>query len=76
MYVLADFQKNTCHTGILTDRNLLILCDLIVLDDVVKDATGDLAVLAGTTGLDSVLNIRWQDLICLDAETLDGVCDS
>ena len=76
MYVLTDLQKDACHTGILTDRNLLILCDLIVLDDVVEDTAGNLSVLAGTTGLDSGLNIRWQDLICLDAETLDGVCDS
>ena len=75
MYVLSDFEEYTCHSGILTDWHLFILCNLVVLDDVVEYSTGNLSVLARTTGLDRFLDVVRKHLIGFDTKPLDGVRD-
>ena len=73
MYVLSDFKENTGHSGILADRNLFVFGNLIIFDNVVKDTTGNLSVLTGTTGLDGFFDIIRKHLIGFDAKSLDGV---
>ena len=75
MYVLSDFQKHTCHSGILTDRHLFILCNLVVFDDIIQNSTGNLAILTCTTGLDRFLDVVRKHLIGFDTKPLDGVRD-
>ena len=73
MYVLSDFKENADHSGILTNRNLFVLGNFVIFDNVVKDATGNLSVLTGTTGLNGFFDVIRKHLIGFDAKSLDGV---
>ena len=75
MYVLSDFEEYTCHSGILADWHLFILCNLVVFDDIIQNSTGNLAILTCTTGLDRFLDVVRKHLIGFDTKPLDGVRD-
>ncbi len=73
--VLTYLEEYASHTGILTDRYVLIVCDLKVLDDVIKNALSDLAVLASAAILYCTLNIGRKMVICIDTESFNGIDD-
>ena len=75
VHVLPDLQKYAGHAGILTDWNAFVVRNLKVFDDVVENALGDLAVLAGAAGADGALYVLRQVLVRCDAQALDDVCD-
>ena len=68
MYVLADLEEYASHTGILTDRYVLVICDLEVLDDVIKNTLSDLAVLASAAILDCTLNVGGKMSVSIDTK--------
>ena len=73
MHILANFQKDTCHSGILTDRHVFLICDVKILNNIVQHTLGDLSVFTGAAPFDCLFDIRRQMLICLDAELLDHI---
>src|SRR5699024_3857197 len=74
MYILSDLKEYTSHSCILADRHILIICDLIILDDIVENSFSDLTVLTGTAVADRTFHVFREVLVCLDAESLDHVC--
>ena len=76
MDILTNFKEYACHSGILTDRNILTVRNIKILDNVIKDTFCDLAVLAGTAGFDSILHIFREMFIGFDTEFFDNLCKS
>jgi len=75
MYVLTDLKEYASHAGILTDRNVLVIRDLEVLDNVIKNTLSDLAVLTSTAILYCTLNIGRKMSVCIDTELFNGIDD-
>ena len=75
MYVLTDFQENTGHTGILTDRYTFIVCDLKVLDDIVQNSFCNLTVFTGTAVFNRAFYIFRKMLICFDTKLFHYISD-
>ena len=75
MEVLTDLEEYASHTGILTDRYVLVICDLKVLDDVIKNALSDLAVLASAAILDCTLYVGGKMVVSIDTELFNGIDD-
>ena len=73
--VLTDLKEYASHTGILTDRYVLAVRDLEVLDDVIKNSLCDLAVLTSTAILYSTLNVRGKVCISVNTKLLNNVSD-
>jgi hypothetical protein len=73
--VLTDLEEYTSHTGILTDRYVLCVCDLEVLDNVIKNALSDLAVLASAAILDRALYVGGKMVVSIDTESFNGIDD-
>ena len=75
MHILADFQKDACHSGILTDRHVFLIRDVKILNNIVQHTLCDLSVFTGAAPFDCLFDIRRQMLICLDAELLDHISE-
>jgi hypothetical protein len=73
--VLTDLKEYASHTGILTDRYVLCICDLEVLDDVIKNALSDLAVLASAAILYCTLNVGGKMIVSIDTKLFNGIDD-
>ena len=73
--VLTDLEEYASHTGILTDRYVLCVCDLKVLDDVIKNALSDLAVLASAAILDRALYVGGKMIVSIDTESFNSIDD-
>ena len=46
MYILSYFKEYTCHSCILADRHVLVICNIKILNNIVKDTLGNLSVFA------------------------------
>jgi hypothetical protein len=73
--VLTDLKEYASHTGILTDRYVLCVCDLKVLDNVIKNALSDLAVLASAAILDRALYVGGKMVVSIDTESFNSIDD-
>ena len=76
MYILSDFKEYACHSCILADRHILVICNVKILDNVVKDSLGDLSVFACTACFDRTFYVFRKMFICFDTEFFDDICKS
>ena len=76
VHILSDFQEHTCHSCILTDRYIFVICNIKILDNIVKNTLGNLSVFACATCFDSAFYVFRKMFVCFDTEFFDDVCKS
>ena len=75
MHVLAHVDEHAGHAGILADRHVVFVGDLVVLNDLIQDVPGHREGLAGAAGGDTVLDVLSQVTVGLDAQPANHVGD-
>ena len=76
MYILSYFKEYTCHSCILADRHVLVICNIKILNNIVKDTLGNLSVFACAACFDGAFYVFRKMFICFDTEFFDDICKS
>ena len=73
--VLTDLGKDNDHAGVLTDRDVGVLGELVVFNDAVDGALAVRRNLVVIRGIQRQLDVRRQKLVCTQTKVFDGAGD-